>query len=122
MEGDPTKEDHPAKTAHGGRLLRALVAGGHFDPKQKKVLVTAPDSHFADALYKRINEYVLDWATGDSSFTVVALAEAQDFGKKEELRKKLRKGKSALQKAATATGDKNKGNAGARILLKLLDE
>jgi pumilio family protein 6 len=119
--GDPNTDEHPAKLAHAGRLLRALVAGGHFDPKQKKVVVTAPDLKFADALYERIEEYAFEWATDETSFVVVALMEAQDFGNKEVLRKKLKEGKVALQKVASGSEEKEKGNAGAKILLGLLD-
>jgi pumilio family protein 6 len=121
-DGDPTTDDHPAKAAHAGRLLRALVAGGHYDAKQKKVVVTAPDLKFADALYTRIQEHVLEWATGDSSFVVVALAEAENFGNRNELLEKLKKGKKALEKSAKGGEGSEKGNAGAKILVGLLDD
>ncbi|KIW06927.1 uncharacterized protein PV09_02593 [Verruconis gallopava] len=121
VSGDPTEEDHPAQLAHAGRLLRSLVNGGHYDPKQKQVVVTAPDLKFADALYGRIKEHALAWATSDSSFVVVALMEAKEFENKDELRKKLKKSKSKLETAATGETGNAKGNAGAKILLGLLD-
>lgn len=105
--GDPNAEEHPAALPHTGRLLKSLVSGGSFDPKQKKVVVTAPDLKFADALYEQIEEHVIEWATGSSSFVVVAMMEAGDFEKREELAKKLRKGKKALEKAAEGKEKKN---------------
>jgi pumilio family protein 6 len=35
--GDPTSEGHIVGTAFGGRMLKTLVAGGHYNPKEKKV-------------------------------------------------------------------------------------
>jgi pumilio family protein 6 len=121
LSGDPTAEGHPAQTAHAGRLLRSLVAGGTFDAKQKKVVVTAPDLKFADALYNQIEEHVLEWATGSSSFVVVALMEAEDFEGKKELDKKLKKSKKVIEKASKATAEGEKGNPGSRLLLDLLN-
>ena len=101
-------------------MLRSLVAGGHFDPKQKKVVVSAPDLKFADALYEQIKEHVLDWATGASSFVVVALLEAEDFEQKKDLEKKLKKSKGVLEKAAQGGNGDEKANAGAKLVLDLL--
>ena len=35
--GNPTDEGHVATTAAGGRMLKTLVAGGHYNNKEKKV-------------------------------------------------------------------------------------
>lgn len=121
MAGDPSAEGHPATMSHAGRLLRSLVAGGHFDPKLKKVVVSAPDLKFADALYSQIREHVIDWATGASSFVVVALLEAEDFENKEELKKTLEKSRKLLKQASNGTKEEEKGNAGSKLLLELLN-
>jgi pumilio family protein 6 len=120
LGGDPTVADHPANMAHAGRLLRSLVAGGHFSPKEKKIVVSAPDLKFADALYAEIKGHVVEWATSPSSFVVVALLEADDFEKKEELEAKLKTSKKAIGEASKATAENEKGNPGAKLLLDLL--
>ena len=121
LSGDPNEEGHPASMVHAGKLLRSLVAGGHFDPKEKKVVVSAPDLKFADALYSQIGDHIIEWATGASSFVVVALLEAEDFAQKKQLKEKLKKSKSALKKASERTEVNEKGNAGSRLLLQLLE-
>jgi len=35
--GSPNSESHVAATAAGGRMLKTLVAGGHYNNKEKKV-------------------------------------------------------------------------------------
>jgi pumilio family protein 6 len=35
--GDPNSDSHVAATAAGGRMLKALVAGGHYNNKEKRV-------------------------------------------------------------------------------------
>ncbi|GAM87710.1 hypothetical protein ANO11243_057370 [Dothideomycetidae sp. 11243] len=118
-EGDPTASEHPSHNASVGKVLRALVAGGRFDPSTKTILKPSRPLGFASALYAVIKDHLLAWATGPSSFVVVALVETTELEakKKEEVLKTLRKGKKALQKAAEE-GKEGKGNAGARLLLE----
>ncbi|KAK6068666.1 pumilio domain-containing protein [Seiridium cupressi] len=141
---------HISKTAHGGRLFKTLIAGGHFDKATRKIIPVDPPLHFADILYPIIKDHIVSWATGPSSFVPVSLLEADDFSHKDELKKALKKEKKTLEKAATeetqeqkasreaaeATGDSEKagkkakksapkkeravGNAGAKILLEKL--
>jgi pumilio family protein 6 len=124
-------------TSHGKNMLKMLVQGGKFDPTTKKVVPVEPALGFADLLWERIKGNVVNWATGQGSFVVVALTEAEGFGKRDEVLKTLKKEKKKLEAAAKppgsqeaeAKGKKQKGdksesaprgNAGARILLEKL--
>lgn len=91
---------HIANTPFGGKALKALVAGGHFDIKTKSIVPVIPALNFADILYPNIKDYLIEWATGSSSFVVVALLESSNFSKKEEVLKTLKGNKKKLQKAA----------------------
>jgi pumilio family protein 6 len=92
---------HVANTAFGGKMLRSLIAGGRFDNKLKKVVPVSPPLNFADILYPVIEDHIVAWATGSSSFVVLALCETEGFSKKAEVLKKLKEAKKVLQKAAT---------------------
>lgn len=147
--GDPNADDHIARSSHAARMLKSLVQGGHYDPKTKKVALVDPPLNFHDALYERIKEHIVDWATGLSSFVVVGLLEAEGFGHRKEVVEALKEDKERLERAAKeetaeqkarregeAGGEqanenkkskkKNKavtppvGNAGARLLLEKL--
>ncbi|KAF1941792.1 ARM repeat-containing protein [Clathrospora elynae] len=125
-------------TSHGKNMLKTLVQGGKFDSATKKVVPVEPALGFADLLWDEIKGNVVDWATGQGSFVVVALTEAEGFGRTDEVLKALKKGKGQLEAAANPVGgqdveskskkqkkgDKSpavaRGNAGARILLQKL--
>jgi pumilio family protein 6 len=104
-EGDTTTTGelqpaiHIANRPYGGKMLKALVAGGHFDIKTKSVVPVVPALGFADILYPNIADYIIEWATGPSSFVVLALLESSCFSKKEEVLKILRSNKNKLQNA-----------------------
>ncbi|TDZ61893.1 Pumilio-like proteiny domain family member 6 [Colletotrichum trifolii] len=110
-EGDPSAEPmeedgiatpiHVSRTPYGGRLLKTLIAGGKFNKETGKVEPVEPPLKFADILYPVIKDYVVDWATGPSSFVVLNLLEAEDFSHASELKKTLKSHKKQLQKAAT---------------------
>lgn len=91
---------HIANRPYGGKTLKALVAGGHFDNKTKSIVPVVPALNFADILYPNIKDYIVQWATGSSSFVVLALLESSDFSNKEEVLKILSDNKKRLQKAA----------------------
>lgn len=105
-EGDTTTTENPQPQSHiaskpyGGKMLKTLVAGGHFDPKTKSVVPVVPALNFADILYPKIKDYIIEWATGSSSFVILALLESSDFSKKKEVLKALKDNKEKLQKAA----------------------
>lgn len=114
-------------------MLKMLVQGGKFDPATKKVVAVQPALGFADLLWSEIKGSVVQWATGQGSFVVVALTEAEGFEGKKDVLKALKKEKKALEAAAgpaREAGEKKKGkkgeaqgprgNAGARILLEKL--
>ncbi|KAI2487737.1 CPL domain containing protein [Pyrenophora tritici-repentis] len=124
--------------SHGKNMLKTLVQGGKFDPTTKKVVPVEPSLGFADLLWPQIKGNIKEWATGQGSFVVVALTEAEGFSKKDEVLKALNKEKKALEAAANPSGAQNgesknkkqkkgdksdttpRGNAGARILLEKL--
>ena len=119
-EGDPTADDHVAQNAAVGRMLKSLVLGGQFDAVEKKVVLAEPRLNFAAVLWPIIQENVVGWACGDSSFVVVALLESEDVdaAAKGEVVKAVRKGKARIEAAAKGGKDDKKGNAGARILVE----
>ncbi|TGJ88210.1 hypothetical protein E0Z10_g529 [Xylaria hypoxylon] len=92
---------HISKFPHGGRMFKTLISGGRFDKSSRKVIPCDPPLHFADILYPVIEEHIMSWATGPSSFVVLNLLEADDFSHGAELRKTLKKHKKQLEKAAT---------------------
>ncbi|OAK98593.1 ARM repeat-containing protein [Phaeosphaeriaceae sp. SRC1lsM3a] len=129
------KAEKPVTSSHGKNMLKTLVQGGKFDPATKKVVPVSPPLGFANLLWEEIKAKgnLMEWATGQGSFVVVALTEAEGFDGQNEVLAALKKGKSKLEKAAGAAekvdkkgakkgkkGDKSegpRGNAGARILL-----
>jgi len=130
--GDPSEETHIAQSTAAGKMLRSMVAGGKYDVDAKKIVPVEPALGFANVLYKVIKKEIVSWATGPSSFVVVALSESKDLGEKErkEMLAALKKDRKTLEKAAKGEeakkveGDKKKtatrGNAGAKILLEKL--
>jgi pumilio family protein 6 len=91
---------HIASTAWGGKMLKALIAGGRFDIKSKTVVPVVPALNFADILYPHIKDHIIEWAMGSSSFVVLALLESSSFSEKDEVLATLRENKKKLQKAA----------------------
>lgn len=104
-----------------GRMLKALVQGGRFNNAEKKVEKTNPPLDFHNLLYDHIKDEIMAWATGAQTFVIVALTESDDFGRKDELLKTLKKNKKALEKAAKASSDQTKkagpSSSGAKLLL-----
>ncbi|KAF6844143.1 pumilio domain-containing protein [Colletotrichum musicola] len=104
---EPMEEDgavprlHVSRTPFGGRLIKTLIAGGKFNKETGKVEPVNPPLNFSDILYPVIKDYVLDWATGPSSFVILNMLEAEDFSHASELKKILKSHRKELQKAAT---------------------
>ncbi|KAI9738544.1 MAG: pumilio domain member 6 [Claussenomyces sp. TS43310] len=99
---------HIAQTPFGGKMLRALVAGGCFDSNYKKIVPVVPALNFADKLYPVIKDHIVAWATGPSSFVVLSLAEAADFELKAEMLQALKMAKKTLQRAADEETEEQK--------------
>jgi pumilio family protein 6 len=97
---DIVPTSHIAVTPYGGKMLKALIAGGRFDSQTKTIVPVVPALEFANILYPNIKDYIIEWATGSSSFVVLALAESDSFSKKDEVLKILKDSKKKLQKAA----------------------
>ncbi len=120
--GDPLTEDHIAKNAAAGRMLKTLVLGGQFDPKTKKIAPGAERLGFGAELYHVIKQDIVAWACSDSSFVVVGLLESEDVPDdvKDKTKKALKKGKKQIEAASKGSEEKEKGNAGAKIVLEKL--
>jgi pumilio family protein 6 len=131
----PASSGDNKASSHGKNMLKTLVQGGKFDPASKKVVPVEPALSFADLFWDEIKGNVVQWATGQGSFVIVALVEAQGFSRKEDVLKALRKERKKLEDAAGSkeSGEKGKkgkkadkqvvesrGNAGTRILLEKL--
>ncbi|KAE8374506.1 armadillo-type protein [Aspergillus bertholletiae] len=106
-----------------GRLLKSLVQGGRFNSAEKVVEKVQPALNFHGLLYEQVQEEIMAWATGSNVFVVVALAESDEFEKKAELLKTLKKSKKALQQAAAESGKDGKKksgptSSGAKLLLE----
>jgi pumilio family protein 6 len=132
----PASGAEAKSSSHGKNMLKTLVQGGKFNPATRKVVPVTPALGFADTLWPHMKAQLIEWATGEGSFVVVALTEAEGFAAKPEVLKALKKNKKALEAAAgpaksadpkEAKGKKGKkgdkadaprGNAGARILLE----
>lgn len=116
--GDPTGEGHVAHNPGAGKMLRTLVAGGHFDPKTGSVAKVSRPLGFAEVLFDIVNEHVVSWAVGPSSFVVVGMLESEELEgkKKEKILKGLRKERKRLEEVAVTK--EGKGNAGAKLLLE----
>ncbi|CAG8215389.1 unnamed protein product [Penicillium olsonii] len=121
---EAAKEHTEARdTAHAGRLLKSLVQGGRFNAATKSVEKVEPALNFHGVLYDQIKDEVMDWATGANPFVIVALAESEDFEKKSELLKTLKKNKKALEQASASVVEKDgkkkpsPTSSGAKLLL-----
>jgi pumilio family protein 6 len=110
-----------------GRMLKSLVQGGRFNTKEKKIEKVDPPLQFHSLLYSNIRDDAVSWAVGSHPFVVVALVESDDFDKRDELLKTLKKHRKALEKAASPSDDSEAGkkksspaSSGAKLLLEKL--
>jgi pumilio homology domain family member 6 len=104
-------------TPYAGRMLKSLVQGGPFDTESRKIQRIDPPLGFENVLYTKCHDEIPAWASGPKSFVVLALQESPRFEEQGSLLEALRKQRKVLQSAAEGSG-KEKGNAGARILLE----
>ena len=106
--------DELLQTPQAGRMVRTLVGGGHFDKDSKKIIPVDPPLLFHNKLYKALTasdtDRIIQWATGPSSFTILAMLEAPDFEHTDELLQLLRSRRPQLEV----------DNTGARKILDLL--
>ncbi len=110
----PAGTDSP----HSGRMLKALVQGGRFDKETRSVKMLDPPLGFGDLLYEKIKDNIVPWATGPDSFVIVAMVEADKFSAREALVQDLKQHRAQVEKASKSVSDKERGNAGARILVQ----
>lgn len=103
-----------------GRMLKTLVLGGRFNPQTKAIVLAEPPLGFHDILYATIREEIVDWATGNNSFVVLGLMEANGFSGNSSLTEALQKHKSLLERAAnkpkpgTSQGEESSGKSGSK--------
>lgn len=108
-----------------GRLLKSLVQGGRFNSEEKVVEKVQPPLNFHSLLYEQIQDEIVSWATGSNTFVIVALSESDEFEKKDELLKTLKKNKKELEKVTAEAGSGKDGKkkvgpagSGAKLLLE----
>lgn len=95
------------ESAAAGRMLKSLVQGGRFNIATKTIERVDPPLTFSGILYDQIKDDMMTWATKSNPFVIVALSEAEDFEKKGELLKTLKKNKKVLTELVKE-GDKKK--------------
>ena len=110
------------ESAPTGRMLKALVQGGRFDRKAKSVKPVEPALGFADLLYEKIEDNVLQWASGPDSFVIVAMLETDVFMRRKMLVEQLKQYRSQLEQVGKSVSYQEGGNVGARILVQKLEE
>ena len=87
------------------RMLKSLIQGGKYSPATKSVTVLAsPALDFHERFYDAVAPQLIDWATGENSFCIVALLEAagsegKGFTRAQQVRHKLLEQKEQLQQA-----------------------
>ena len=113
--GDLGEDGHAiAGSTHGGRLLKTLAQGGAYNTELKTTRHVEWLDAFPKMLWERLEERVVQWATGSQSFVVVALAENGRFEERDKLVKALKREKKALDAAA------KEGNKGAEALCGII--
>ena len=100
-EDYPSTRPHISQTPFGGKMFKTLIAGGRFDRESGQVKQVDPPLGFADILYPKIQDHIVEWATGPSSFVPLALLEAEDFSGKDRLRETLLENRKVLETAAS---------------------
>lgn len=93
-----------------GRMLKALVLGGRFNPKTKAIDPVDPPLGFHNLFYEAIKHDIVNWAICNNSFVVVGLLEAPGFSRADELLKILKKGGNR-QRLVEVAGSSGLGNA-----------
>ncbi|ODH50831.1 hypothetical protein GX48_02972 [Paracoccidioides brasiliensis] len=119
----PTSKPKALETPAAGRMLKALVQGGRFNNKTKCVVKVQPPLNFHGLLYEHIASDVMAWVNGANPFVILALVEAEDFEKRDELVKTLKKQKKVLTELANkepAKKGEKKGpvSSAAKLLLE----
>jgi pumilio family protein 6 len=69
-------------------------------------------------LYPNIEDYIIDWATGSSSFVILSLTEASNFSKKDDLMRILKENKKKLHKATKEETPEQKARKEAAVAEK----
>ncbi|RUP51862.1 hypothetical protein BC936DRAFT_145038 [Jimgerdemannia flammicorona] len=113
---DPEKDNHVMEDSFANRVIKALVHADHAkdaDEKAVEPLEAGP------LILEQVKPHLLRYATNWGSFVIVALAEEPET--KSEVLKLLKSHVEALEKAA-ADSKEEKGNNGAKLLVKMLQD
>ncbi|KIW31864.1 uncharacterized protein PV07_03453 [Cladophialophora immunda] len=110
VEGKEQREENEKilATPAVGRMLKALVQGGRFNKVTNSIQLVEPPLKFDELLFHKIrskggDEEIVAWANGPNSFVVVAMSEADNFEKREELVEVLRRNKRKLDRENRGT-------------------
>ncbi|CAB54870.1 pumilio family RNA-binding protein Puf6 [Schizosaccharomyces pombe] len=99
FDGNPEQDNHLIHQIHCSRALKTLVQNGHWSGAEKQVVKAEDDLKVASKLIVIIKKYLVEWASGDGAFVVVAVLEALSDSEKQEFLKILRKHKNQLNKS-----------------------
>lgn len=101
-KGDPEEASHLTHSPSAGKMLKALIAGGHYDHQAKKVVLVDPPLNFAELILQTIRSEQVPfskWVLSEGAFVVLQLLEAS-FSNKEDLKyvqKSVKACKSEIQ-------------------------
>ena len=93
-------EDILIESPYVGRMLKSLIQGGRYNPKLGLVELIDPPLGFHEKFYDAIKSDLVTWATGPNSFSILALLEAKDFLRGQEMKDILTLERAALEKEA----------------------
>lgn len=96
--GDISAEAHVAQDASACRMLKTLVQGGHFNTQTKEILQVQSPKDFCERLWPRMEQHLVQWATGPGVWVVIALME-QEWQGRSVMINLLRSNKPSLKKA-----------------------
>lgn len=100
QDGEAVAAAHPARSPHGGKMLKSLLAGGRFDHVTKSRILVEPALNFAQELYPAIEPYMESFVL-HAPYVISALLESREFEHRDEVLAVIKKNKQQLQKAAT---------------------
>ena len=99
---------------HAGRMLKALVSGGHWNTQTQSVDLVEPPLQFGDVLFTSIKKDIVSWARGPNSLILLSMLESKHFEKREELMLLLRENQAKL-----AARDGNDRRAHEQLLAEI---
>ncbi|WBW75127.1 pumilio family RNA-binding protein Puf6 [Schizosaccharomyces osmophilus] len=99
FEGNPADETHLVHQIHCSRALKTLVQNGHWNGTEKRVVKSEEELGVAEGLKDVISEHLVEWATGDGAFVVLAVLETLDEKERKKFLDQLKKHQKTLKKS-----------------------